>query len=180
MIAGRVFRHHNEGVILEILREVRERVTAQSKDSSTEVGQLEEQATRLRRETMNLAEAIALTNGGVQALAEKLSERQERLSTIDARLKLLKAAPGVISLEVRRLEAGVRKRIADLNAFLERDTEEARNVVESLLDGPLTFTPLETDEGRRYLVQGRIATGDILRVLSDPQHERPQGDSNPC
>jgi uncharacterized lipoprotein YbaY len=69
--------------------------------------------------------------------------------------------------------------VAQLRGFLERDTAEARKVIESLLDGPMKFTPVETPEGRRYEVTARIATGDILRVLSDPQHERPQRESNP-
>ena len=93
-----------------------------------------------RREVSNLAEAIALTKGSVTALSEKLSERQDRLVTKEARLKLLSAAPDVLSLEVRRLEAGVRKRVAQLREFLERNTEEARKVIESLLDGPMKFT----------------------------------------
>jgi site-specific DNA recombinase len=168
-----------ENVILEILAEMRRRVVAQAKDTGTEADQLEAQATSLRREVANLAEAIAITKGSVTALSEKLNERQDSLITIEARLKLLSVAPGVLSQEVRRLESGVRKRVADLREFLERDTQEARKVIESLLDGPMKFTPVETAEGRRYEVTGRIATGDVLRVLSDPQHERPQRESNP-
>jgi site-specific DNA recombinase len=168
-----------EEVVLDILAEVRHRVAEQTTDAGSEIGQLEEQVTALRREITNLAEAVALTKGGVTALAEKLTARQERLATAEARLQLLKAAPEVLSLEVRRLEAGVRKRIDSLHEFLDRDTEEARKIIESLLDGPMTFTPIDTPEGRRYEVTGRIATGEILRVLSDPQRERPQRESNP-
>jgi hypothetical protein len=29
----------------------------------------------------------------------------------------------------------------------------------------LQFTPIETEEGKRHGVQGRIATGDLLAVL---------------
>ncbi|HEY2510105.1 MAG TPA: recombinase family protein [Polyangiaceae bacterium] len=168
-----------EDVILAVLAEVRRRVVEQSKETGPEIDQLEAQATALRREVSNLAEAIALTKGSVTALSEKLSERQDRLVTIEARLKLLNAAPDVLSLEVRRLEAGVRKRIAELREFLDRDVDEARKVIEAVLDGPLTFTPTKTPEGRRYEVTGRIATGDVLRVLSNPQKERPQRESNP-
>jgi hypothetical protein len=48
-----------------------------------------------------------VTKGNVSALTPKLTERQERLSAIEARLRLLKAAQDVFSLEVRRIEAGV-------------------------------------------------------------------------
>jgi site-specific DNA recombinase len=138
-----------EEVVLDILAEVRQRVIEQTSDAGTEIGQLEELVTNLRREITNLAEAVALTKGGVTALAEKLSARQERLAAAEARLQLLKAAPEVFSLEVRRLEAGVRKRIDQLREFFDRDTDEARKILDALLDGPMTFRPIETPEGRR-------------------------------
>jgi site-specific DNA recombinase len=175
-IKSNVFR---EEVILDILHEVRRRVVEQTTDTGSEVVQLEEQAAGLRRELGNLAEAVAMTTGSVATLAEKLAARQVRLHAIEARLQLLKAAPEVFSLEVRRLEAGVRKRIEKLHEFLDRDTEEARKIIGSLLDGPMKFEPVDTEEGKRYEVTARIATGDVLRVLSDPQRLRPQGDSNP-
>lgn len=107
-----------EWVVLDILAEVRKRVVDHTKDSVSEVAQLEKQSAELQREITNLAEAIAVTKGTVSALTEKLTERQERLSTIDARLELLKAAPDVFSLEVRRIEAGVRKRNDHLHELL--------------------------------------------------------------
>jgi site-specific DNA recombinase len=124
-----------------------------------------------------LAEAVALTGGSVEALAEKLSERQERLSGMEARLKVLEVAPDVLKLELRRLESEVRHRIDHSRELLDRDAEEARKVVEALLDGPATFTPIETPDGKRYKVEGRIATGALLQVVPGPQRERPQGDS---
>lgn len=155
-----------EEVVLEILAEMRREISARTKDTSGEIPALEKQASDLKREIGNLAEAIALTEGSVGALASKLSQRQERLGDIDARLKLLKAAPSVLTLEVRRLEAKARARIKELREFLGRDVGESRKVISSLLDGPLKFTPITTAEGRRYKVEGRIATGDLLTALS--------------
>jgi hypothetical protein len=42
----------------------------------------------------------------------------------------------------------------------------------------LTFTPMETPDGRRYEVTGGITTGQVLRVVSDPQRGRSQRESN--
>jgi predicted nucleic acid-binding Zn-ribbon protein len=125
-----------EDVILEILAEVRQRIVAQTAGSGAEGSDLEKQATTLRREISNLAEAVAMTGGSVKALAEKLSERQDRLGNLEARIKLLKAAPGVLSLEVRRIEAGLRKRLAGLPEVIERHPEQARAVMASLLAVP--------------------------------------------
>jgi site-specific DNA recombinase len=168
-----------EEVVLEILKEVRQRISNQCDESDGQVEALETQVAKLRKEIANLAEAVALTGGSVEALAQKLSERQERISDMEARLKMLRVAPDVLKLEVRRLEGEVRHRIDHFRELLDRDPEEARKVVEALLDGPATFTPIETPDGRRYKVAGRIATGALLQALPDPQRERPQGESNP-
>ena len=168
-----------EEVALEILREVRQRIGQHHAGADGEVERLEEQAAKLRKEIGNLAEAVAVTAGSVEPLARKLSERQERLSGIEARLKLLKVAPEVLSLEVRRLESCVRKRLEQFRELLDQDPAEARKVVEALLDGLMKFTPLETPEGKRYKVEGRIATGALLQVLPGPQRGRPQRESNP-
>src|SRR3974390_290414 len=82
---------------------------------------------------------------------------------MEAWLKVLKVAPGVLKLEVRRLEVEVRHRIDHFRHLVDRDPEEARKVVEALLDGPATFTPIETPDGRRYKVEGWIATGACSR-----------------
>lgn len=168
-----------EEVVLEILREVRQRITQQHAGGEGEVEGLEEKAAQLKKEIANLAEAVALTGGSVKPLAQKLSERQERLSGIEARLQLLKVAPDVLSMEVRRLEASVRKRLDEFRELLDREPAEARKIVEALLDGPLKFRPIETTEGKRYEITGRIATGALLQALPCPQRECPQGDSNP-
>ena len=53
--------------------------------------------------------------------------------------------------------------------------------MERLLEGKLTFTPMETDEGKRYLVEGRLSLGEFLQIPAAPAApylKRPQADSN--
>ena len=169
-----------EELVLAVLGVVRKRITEQCSGSAGEIVDLEGEAATLKREIGKLAEAVALTDGSVEILAEKLRERQARLTTVQARLQLLKSAPDVLNLQVRRLEAGVRKRLASLHEVMGRNPEKAHDVMAALLDGPLTFSAKETPEGRRFELVGRIATGAVLHALSDdPKLERPQGDSNP-
>ena len=41
--------------------------------------------------------------------------------------------------------------------------------MEALLADKLTFTPVETPEGRGYEVEGRLAVGGILRLPGAPR-----------
>jgi hypothetical protein len=63
--------------------------------------------------------------------------------------------PSVLSLEVRRLERATVNRLDELRDVSARNPREARKVIERLLDGgKLTFTPLQTEQGKRYQIEG--------------------------
>src|SRR5262249_22172929 len=75
-----------------------------------------------------------------------------------------RTAPSVLSLECRRLERDVVARMDDLHAVLSRNPARAREALQALLVDKLVFTPIETSEGRRYEVTGRLAIGGLLRL----------------
>ncbi|WP_437948612.1 hypothetical protein WME98_49860 [Sorangium sp. So ce296] len=49
-------------------------------------------------------------------------------------------------------------------AMLERSPEEARKALETILGGPLRFTPIETPEGKRYRIEGAVALEAVVAV----------------
>jgi hypothetical protein len=109
-----------------------------------------------------------------------MSKRNARLASLQARLTLLRTAPAALDLEVRRLEKEALVRLKDLRGLLGRSPEEARRVLETLITGPMTFTPVETADGRRYQVDAELSIGAVLsaRPVGDaPQCLRPQGES---
>jgi DNA repair exonuclease SbcCD ATPase subunit len=146
-------------------------------------------------------DALLSTKEKPKIIVEKITEREEKLTELQARIASMKTAPQVLDLEARRMEKEARERIADLRAVMSRKPEEAKQVLAALLDGKLTFTPIETKEGRRYAISGKIATGALLHRMEsvgqvhEPERpqggarvgelggvhqvERPQGDSNP-
>ncbi|WP_080682277.1 hypothetical protein [Sorangium cellulosum] len=102
-----------------------------------------------------------------EAVIRGIAERQDQLSALEARLRAAKAAPSALDLEVRRLEKEARQRLGDLRAMLERNPEEARKALETLetlLGGPLRFTPIETPEGKRYRIEGVVALEAVVAV----------------
>jgi hypothetical protein len=73
---------------------------------------------------------------------------------------------------VRRLEKETVKRLQELRDVFKRNPQEARTVIERVLDGKLAFTPIETAEGKRYRVEGRAALDELLQIPADPWPRR--------
>ena len=150
-----------ENLVLETLGIVRRRLAERSASANTELPGLETRAAELKSQIRNLAGLVAK---GVDSptVAEEIGEREKQLRALQSRIDATRTAPAVLDLEVRRLEVEARKRIMDLRGLCRRRPEEARRALEVLFDGPITMTPIETDEGPRYGVEGRLASGFIL------------------
>ena len=58
------------------------------------------------------------------------------------------------------------KKLDELKGLTERRPEDARRALERLLVGPLTMSPVETPEGRRYRVSGKTGLGSMDGVPS--------------
>lgn len=109
-----------------------------------------------------LVESLAVA-GQSAALIQALTDRERRLAEVEAGLREHRAEPAALSLELKRLENEARKRITELQCALERNPDEARGVVTALLgDGHLTATPIQTENGRRFLLQGTAVIGNLL------------------
>jgi site-specific DNA recombinase len=174
-----------ERFTLALLQEVRRRVVARAGASeSGEVPKLEAEAKQLRLELTSLAQAIAVSTGTIPALVKEMEARQIRLQALDARIAILRGAPTTLSLEVRRLEREVKKRLGDLKELFARNPEGARQFYQAVLDGKLRFDPIELPEGKRYRITGRAKLGGYLQLPPDPDAPvteclRPQRESNP-
>ena|SRR6478736_793051 len=152
----------SEEVVIAALRQVRDRLAQRSAATNAELPALQTEAERLRGEIGRLVAAIAAGGPQPQAIVEAVAERQERLSGLDARLKAAQAAPGAIDLEVRRLEREARGRIAELRTVLERNPDEARALMRSVFDGPITCTAIQTSAGKRFQIEGSAVIGPIF------------------
>jgi hypothetical protein len=51
---------------------------------------------------------------------------------------------------------------------LQRNSEEARMAMEAVFEGPLTFTPVDTPDGKRFRIQGQASVGKML-VTEPPE-----------
>ena len=148
----------SEEVIGAVLTELRKRLAARTEAPNAERDELEAEARRLRSELDRLVEALA---NGLESptIGAVIGARERRLTEVRARLQMLAVAPGVLDLEVRRLEKEARARLREFQGLLTRNVIEGRKTLEALLEGPLRFTPVQTKDGRRYEITGAAAVG---------------------
>jgi hypothetical protein len=117
----------------------------------------------------------------IPALVTELERQQQQVAVLEARLAALRTAPSVFSLEVRRLERETLRRLNELRDVFVRNPQSARKVMERVLDGKLTFSPVESNDGKRYRIEGPVTLGEMLDLPGDlaaPYCLRPQGDAN--
>ncbi len=82
----------------------------------------------------------------------------------------------------RGLEARLRAKLADWRGLLTRNVESGRDVLRTLLVGPLRFTPVIDERRRGYRFAGAIALDRLVAgviELTTLTGWRPQRDSNP-
>ena len=132
-----------------------------SKTTSQDLSKLQADADELRCEINRLVDVLATSQTKPDAILEGLNERQERLKSIDARLRTIKAAPEAIDFEIHRMMTEARKRLENLQGLLERNGEGARKALATLFEGPLTFTPIQTSDGPRFQIQGNAVVGRV-------------------
>ncbi|HEY3235596.1 MAG TPA: hypothetical protein VGJ84_12835 [Polyangiaceae bacterium] len=152
-----------------MLKEVRRRLKERTEQNQTpsEIGELETEARRLRNEIDRLVQALA-SGTESPSIAKAIGEREQQLSEVKARLQVMKAAPSVLDLEVRRMEKEARSRLADLQELLGRNPTEARKALEALFSGPLRFRQVECDDGPRYEIEAAAIVGTMFTTDGVP------------
>jgi site-specific DNA recombinase len=160
-------------VLDDLFAEIRKNLESTEKARSADAPKLEAEARKLRAEIGRLVDAVATGTGATEPLVSALETRQERLSAVDAELRAMKAAPEAISLELRRMEAQAKQRLADLAGAFERNPELAREALLKLFPEPLRFTALKTDQGQRFLIEGEAVVGLFSLLEGAPAYLRP-------
>jgi hypothetical protein len=158
-----------EELVVETLHELRRRLAERARSTNTETPRLEQRAATLRQELQRLGEALVATDEKPRTIVRLIAEREKGLRDVEARLAALAVAPGALNLETRRLEKDARRRLADFRALLARNPQEARVALDALPEGPLSFAPVQTPEGKRYAVTGKIAVGSLFTIDSVPR-----------
>ena len=112
----------------------------------------------------------AVSDTQPHAIVQAIADRENQVLVAKGRLEALRTAPKILEGNLSGIEEEARKRLADLQGLIRANPEQGRRVLESVLDGPLTFTPAtEADGARRYLITGKaIGAKALFTTASDP------------
>jgi site-specific DNA recombinase len=165
----------SDEVMAAVLREVRKRLAAQKRSGDSDIPALNAEVRKLEAEIDRMTEALASGGDKPEAVIKAIAGREKRLHTLRARIDARRASPSVIDMHVRRLEAEASSRLQQMRELLSGNPEEGRKDIKALLDGHLTFTPVDTTEGKHYLIEGATSFGALFATESFQTLASPAG-----
>ncbi len=97
-----------------------------------------------------------------QALIAALKDEEARRLSLQAELDRLASLRQSSSLDLKRIEKTIRKRVEDVQGVLGRHIPESRRILKTLLVGRMEFTPIIEADVRGYAFKGRASLGGLL------------------
>jgi len=143
-------------VIEEAIRLALETLTPARQDKHRHA--LETELLAVGQECDRLAAAIG-RGGPLEALLARLRDRQERKTALEQ--ELVSLTP-LSTVRLNGLEQQLQAKLADWRGLLRRNVAEGREVLRTLLVGPLRFTPTVDGRRRGYAFEGTIALDRLV------------------
>ena len=151
----------DEDMISNVVQELRERLANRTPNVTSEVPEIEQEVRQVRSEMERLGIAIMATKDAPTMLVEMLKEREERLRGLEEKLATVRMSIEAPAIDMTNIDAIARQRLRRLTTMMQRNPVEARNAIEAIVGGPLRFVPIETGQGRRYRIEGPMASGEM-------------------
>jgi len=156
----------DEDMISNVVQELRERLGNRAKPETSNAPEIEAEVSQVRTEMERLSLAIVSTSDAPTMLVEMLKEREKRFGELEERLAHARASPEKPQIDMANIDAIARERLKDLVSMMQRHPEAARKAIEAIVAGPLRFIPIETGQGRRYRIEGPMASRDMAVMES--------------
>jgi site-specific DNA recombinase len=136
------------------IKQMRRLYDAPADSQPSEADSIESELRRVTAEIARITGAIATTDSPPDALMRGLQEREDRARDLRGRLARVQVAPRPAARRWVEIEREARERVAFLRSVLDANPAEARELLASLLRGPIQCTVVEVDGARRYRLQG--------------------------
>ncbi len=153
---------------------VRRALTLALEELQSTDGRVEQDRSRLRRELRTvedelarLTEALAF-GGDLRSLIEAIETRERRRDALVGQIGNLEQPRVFEAWNTSGLERTLRAKLADWRTLLRGEVHEARQLLRTLVESRITFTP-DRSAGRVYRYQGRFTLGPFLAGVIDPR-----------
>jgi len=107
--------------------------------------------------------------GHVPTLTAAVRDREDRKLRISHELAALDRLSDVTRLDVPRLKGNLLERLSNWRGLAMRHVSEARQMLRTLLEGRLVFTPRQNAAARVYEFSGQAALGRLLSGVVLPK-----------
>jgi len=169
-----------EDMLAEVFAGVRERLAAATNPITSEIARVDAAIRRLQAEIRRFVHAIGLGQGAVEALVSEVQSREAEIAKLQARRQALASSTNLRALTEEQLEARCRERLANLHELLGAHIPKARQLVQTLLVGPLVFRPIMTPFGARYEITGEATIGRLALTDSSDRDARGVQEASPA
>ena len=124
---------------------------------------------RLDEELARLTEAIVAGGGSLPTLTAAVRDREDRKLRVSHELAALERVRDVTRLDVPRMKQDLLARLSSWRGLAMRHVSEARQMLRTLLEGRLVFTPIKDGAVRVYEFSGQAALGRLLSGIVLPK-----------
>jgi hypothetical protein len=117
---------------------------------------------RLEGELSRLTAVIIAGGGDLPTLAVEVKHRKERKAQMIRELEALRQLRGTRQIDVPWITRALLAKLDDWSGLAGRHIGEARQILTTLLDGRLVFTPRRDPEVTEYEFRGQISLGRLF------------------
>jgi hypothetical protein len=144
-----------------------------------ESSSVEQRLDKLKAEAAKLAEAVAV-GGNIPALLDALKAKEAERERLEERLAALQTPADPADIE--GIRESLLRAAREWHRTLTRHPEQARTMVQTLLDGRLLMRPKQDEDGVYYEFSGvgtllPIGSGVIPHKLASPTGSNTQGNT---
>ena len=133
--------------------------TARLSRRDDEIEDVDRELSGLRRKAERLTDVIENGEGDSLTLVTRLRTLEAEIGRRNARLKALAASAAADPQQIR---AALTATFSDWRGLLRSEPAAGRRVLQTLIEGRLTFTPGRDDEGEFYEITGHAAVPEMI------------------
>ncbi len=156
--------------VMYVVKQAAHKIKEQQQANPNKPKQLQKEITKLKLEVERFMAVIA-TGNAPDSILQQITERESRISLLEAELVKYSAPTDFSELDNKRLEKELSGRLSRFRELIYSDVPKARQAFRKLLNGSIVITP----EPDGYSVSGETRLGALLHPATSACMASPRG-----